>query len=72
MPAFIAYMTGILALISTVAAVAGGGSFTYGAFHWLQGDHQQGKKWIVGALIGVGVLLCSSAMGTALAAIPHA
>lgn len=72
MPGLIAFLTAVLALVATVGGVAGGASFAYGAFHWMGGDHQRGKSHLVHSVIGIGILLCAGAMGTALAALPHA
>lgn len=72
MPGLIAFLNALLGLVVTGMGVFGGASFLYGSFHWISGDHQRGRSWIIGALIGIGIALCAQALGSTIAALPHA
>lgn len=72
MPGLIAFVNGVVALIVTGVGAYSAGSLCYGGFHWLSGDHQRGKGWIVGSLIGAGIVLCATGLGAAVGTLPHA
>ena len=71
MPNLITFLTALLALVATGAGVFGGVSMSYGSFIWLRGDHNQGSRFLVSGLIGIGLLLVAAVMGTGIAALPH-
>lgn len=67
----IAFITGVVTLISTGVGAYSAASLCYGAFHWFQGDHQRARSGIVGALLGAGIVLTSVGTGTLIAGIAH-
>jgi hypothetical protein len=62
----------LITLIAGGTGTYAAGSALYGAFHFLQGDHERGKRHMVLAGIGAGVGLTAAALGTSLAGLPHA
>ncbi len=72
MPALIAYGGGLLTLIASGAGVWAGLSGLQAGVEFLRGDHQKAKSHAWGTGIGSGIVLTCAALGTGLAAIPHA
>jgi hypothetical protein len=67
----ITFITALLTLVGSGAAVYGGASACYGGFQWLQGDHERGRRHLMGTLVGTGIVLTCAALGTQVAALPH-
>jgi len=72
MPALIAFSGGLLTLIASGAGVWAGLSGIQAGVEFLRGDHARAKSHAWGTGIGSGIVLCCAALGTSLAALPHA
>jgi hypothetical protein len=71
MPGLIAFIGAAVALVATGAGTFSAASFAYGAFYWVGGDHERGKKHITGSLIGIAILLTAVVLGTSIGGLPH-